>query len=99
MRTEHKVLARLALRLLSVPCSSASVERQFSITNKTHTTGRSKLSEATVRMVMLVRWHLSLTVTPTTSAESGSSQEEAHESTDEEVETDQTIDSVISYFE
>lgn len=56
----HNMLAKIAVRLLSVPCSSASVERQFSITSKTHTTSRSQLCEVTIRQAMLIKWHQTL---------------------------------------
>ena len=54
----HGGLAKVAINLLSIPCSSASVERSFSLLKRVHTNSRASLIQNTIESIMLVKWHV-----------------------------------------
>jgi hypothetical protein len=47
-------LAQIAVRILSIPASSAAVERSFSIQGNLHTKSRNRLSEENVDKLMKI---------------------------------------------
>jgi hypothetical protein len=51
-------LAQIAVRILSIPASSAAVERSFSIQGNLHTKSRNRLSEDNVDKLMRIKWCL-----------------------------------------
>ena len=53
---EHKELSTLAVKIVGIPSSSASVERSFSSQGKVHTGLRSSLTKENVDQIMTVKW-------------------------------------------
>lgn len=49
-------LAELAIKLLSIPCSSASVERSFSVQNRIHTATRNLLSNENCEKLLAIKF-------------------------------------------
>lgn len=98
----HKAIATVAIRLLSIPCSNTSVEREFSLISKTHTTERVRLSETTVKHLMLVKWYHLATRNDKSSAKKPKTNESepdvivVDEDTDE---IEQELDQVINIYE
>ncbi|XP_030766335.1 uncharacterized protein LOC115890268 [Sitophilus oryzae] len=56
--SEVSDLATIAIRILTVPSSSASVEREFSCQSRIHTKDRNKLSNETVEKLLAVEYNL-----------------------------------------
>jgi hypothetical protein len=54
----HHKLALIAERLLSIPSSSASVERSFSFQSLMHTYKRNNLSNEKIQKLMQIQWAL-----------------------------------------
>ena len=52
--TNHKALANLAINLLSIPPSSAGIERTFSLQARIHSKNRTRLSDENVARMMTV---------------------------------------------
>lgn len=53
-----KGLANLAIRLLSIPASSASVEKSFSSQGRLHSKDRNRLGESKVEKIMRIQYAL-----------------------------------------
>lgn len=51
-------LATIAHKLLSIPASSAGVERSFSTQKRTHTSERNRLTSVKVEKIMRIHWSL-----------------------------------------
>lgn len=56
---ETKLLAQVGCRLLSIPASSAGVERSFSTQGYIHNKARNRLGEVKMEKLMRVKWTLS----------------------------------------
>ena len=53
-----RLLSEIARRLLSIPASSAGVERSFSAQNRVHTVVRNRLSNERIEKIMRIKWFL-----------------------------------------
>jgi 16S rRNA G966 N2-methylase RsmD len=56
--SKYKKLATIGSKLLSIPSSSAGVERNFSLQGRTHTKSRNRLKETTIDKLMRIQWAL-----------------------------------------
>lgn len=58
MYDSTKLIATIGCRILSIPATSADVERSFSIQGNVHTKSRNRLTEKNIDKLMRVKWHL-----------------------------------------
>jgi len=56
--SKYKILATIGSKLLSIPSSSAGVERNFSLQGRTHTKSRNRLKDTTIDKLMRIQWVL-----------------------------------------
>lgn len=92
LHSDHKNLAALAINLLSIPSSSASVERSFSQLKRIHTNFRASLTQTTIDNIMLVKWNALLKAKEST----GSTPKKVINSADDaDEESDSAIESLL----
>lgn len=53
------LIATIGCRIMSIPATSADVERSFSVQGNVHTKSRNRLTEKSIDKLMRVKWHLS----------------------------------------